>query len=233
MRSNYSLLGVVAVGALVFAACGGSDGDTSSETAVSAVDSAPATDAPITTSASPVTDPPVTDPPATAPPVTEPPSTEAAPDSDGACLVGEWVVTEDEMNMFYDAMESTVEVPLTIAVEGSAPLTFSADGTYRWEPEFILTVEVTGISGTGATTGSVTGDWSVDGDVLTSASEVNALELSITVGGTTIEGSDIANGFLNSSPINGVTYSCEGPVPVLDFMTGDPDVTVPVTLTPA
>jgi len=223
MRSNYSLLGVVAVGALVFAACGGSDGDTSSETAASAVDSAPATDAPTTTSASPVTDPPAT----------EPPSTEPVPDSDGACLVGEWVVTEDEMNKFYDAIESTVDVPLSIAVEGSAPLTLSADGTYRWEPEFILTVEVTGISGTGAATGNITGDWSVDGEVLTSASEVNALEVSITVGGTTIEGSDIANGFLNSSPINGVTYSCEGPVPVLDFMTGDPDVTVPVTLTPA
>jgi hypothetical protein len=59
------------------------------------------------------------------------------------------------------------------------------------------------------------------------------LEVFITVGGVTIEGDDIANGFLNSSPINGVTCSCDGPAPVLDFNTGDPKVTVPITLTPA
>jgi hypothetical protein len=47
------------------------------------------------------------------------------------------------------------------------------------------------------------------------------------------DGDDLANGLLNSTPINGVTYSCDGPAPVLDFKTADPSVTVPVTLTPA
>jgi len=241
MQTRYSLLGLAAVGALVLAACGGSDGDSSpdaaasvAETTTTVAEPAPVTDVPTTTAASAVeTDPPATDPPPTEPPATDPPSTEPAADVDGACLVGEWVVTEEEMNKFYEGIEDTVEAPLTLSVEGSAPLTMNADGTYRWDPDFILTVEVAGIEGTGTATGDITGDWSADGEVLTTASDVNALKVSITVGGVTIEGDDIANGLLDSSPINGVTYSCDGPTPVLDFKTGDPKVTVPVTLMPA
>ncbi len=236
MRSRHSLLGLAVVGALVLSACGGSDGDSSSDTAASVaeattttVEPAPPTDAPTTTAAAAV----ATDPPATNPPATDPPTTEPAPDVDGACLVGDWVVTEEEMNKFYDGVESTVDAPLAISVEGSAPLTLRADGTYRWELEFVLTVELAGIAGTGTADGDTTGDWSVDDGVLSTAFDVNALEVSITVGGVTVEGDDIANGLLDTSPINGVTYSCEGPTPVLDFVTGDPDVTVPITLTPA
>ena len=54
------------------------------------------------------------------------------------------------------------------------------------------------------------------------------MEVSVTVAGVTFSGSDLANGLLNSSPVSGVTYSCDGPV--LDFQTADPGVTVPVTL---
>lgn len=58
---------------------------------------------------------------------------------------------------------------------------------------------------------------------------MNALVVSISVNGVEFDGADLANGLLNSSPVNGVTYSCDGPV--LDFKTADP--AVPVTLTPA
>jgi hypothetical protein len=236
MRTHRPVLAFLAVGALVLAACGGSDEDSSADTAAvetttTELDSALATNpaaATTTTAASP----PATDSPVTQPPEIDPPATEAAPDVDRACLVGEWVVTEEEMNGFYDGLESTVDAPLTISVEGSAPITFSADGTYLWDPEFVLTVDVAGAGGTGATTGDITGDWSASDGVVTTTSDVNALEVSITVNGATINGSDLANGFLNSSPINGVTYSCDGPAPILDFKTADPDVTVPVTLTP-
>jgi hypothetical protein len=240
MRTRLSIFGLAAVGALVLAACGGSDGDSSSDTAASiaetttttvepvpantTVEPAATTNAPTTTAAAAA----VTDPPAT-----DPPMTVAAADTDGSCLVGEWVVTEEEMNKFYGAIEATIDVPLTLEVEGSAPLTLSVDGTYRWDPEFTLVVEVAGTVGTGEASGDITGDWSATEGVLTTASDVNALEVFITVGGVTIEGDDIANGFLNSSPINGVTYACDGPAPVLDFNTGDPKVTVPITLTPA
>ena len=238
MRTRRSLIGLTAAGVLALSACGGSDGDSSADTAASTaetttttVELATTTEAPATTTA-PATTATTAAP---APAATDPLSGQIAPepDVDGACLVGEWVVTEEEMNKFYDAIESTVDAPLALAVEGSAPLVFRADGTYRWDPEFTLTVEVAGTSGTGEATGDITGNWSASEGVLTTDSDVNALEVSITVGGVTIAGDDLANGLLDSSPINGVTYSCDGPAPMLDFLTGDPEVTVPITLTPA
>ncbi len=227
------LAGTLAVAGLLVG-CGGGDDDAATIDSTTLVDAAsdtttamtepPATDAPR------VTDPPATDPPATDPP--PPPGTEAEVD-DGACLIGDWVVTEVEMNGYYDGLMSTLDAPLTIDVEGSAPLSFAADGTYGWAPDFALTVEVAGQRGSGVTGGAITGNWTAADGVVTTASDVNALTVSITIGGVTVDGADLANGLLNSSPINGVTYSCDGPTPVLDFQTGDPTVTVPVTLKPA
>jgi hypothetical protein len=161
-----------------------------------------------------------------------PTSTAPEPDA-GECLVGDWVVTEEQMDAYYSGMMSTLEAPLTIDTAGSAPLSFAADGTYEWAPEFTLTVEVAGASGTGEVGGTITGNWTATEGVVTTSSDLNALVVSITVNGVVFDGADLANGLLNSTPINGVTYSCDGPTPVLDFKTADPSVTVPVTLTPA
>lgn len=230
------------VSMLLVAACGGGDDDSSA---------ASTTSDPFTGGVSAETTPEVTDPPATDPSPTDPPATEpsvtepapapttaapttAAPEPDtGECLVGAWAVTEDQMNAFYTGLMSTMDAPLNIVATGVANLTFRADGTYQWAPAFDLLVEVAGTSGTGVTTGTIDGNWSAADGVVTTASDVNALDVSITVGGTTINGSDMANGMLNSSPVNGVTYTCAGSTPVLDFQTSDPAVTIPITLTPA
>ncbi len=245
-----TLLGALSL-ALALAACGGGDEAVDDSTAVtealvttvadteppSSVTEATATEATeletTTTSEAPEA------PDDTASPASDPPTTDAqlsavpAQDLDGACLVGEWVVTEDEMNAFYEGVTATLSVPLTISVEGSAPITFRADHTYAWAPAFTLTVEVVGQVGTGVSGGSIIGDWSAADGTLTTSSEVNALEVEVTVAGVTLDESDFANGLLNSSPVNGVTYSCDGPTPVLNFLTGDPDVTVPISLEPA
>ena len=137
------------------------------------------------------------------------------------------------MDAYYSGLMSTLEAPLTMDTVGSAPLSFGADGTYEWAPAFALTVEVAGATGTGDVSGTIIGKWSAVEGVVTTFSDLNALVVSITVNGVSFAGPDLANGFLNSLPINGVTYSCDGPTPVIDFQTADPTVTVPVTLTPA
>jgi hypothetical protein len=229
MRPLRALAAPLVLGTLVIAtvSCGGDDAS-SDTTAISvaAVTSAPTTEPGAPDTVVPdTTGAPTTDAPAT----TQPPST-TAPD-DGSCLVGEWVVTEEEMDAFYAGLMGTVEAPLTIDTTGSAPLTFRADGTYSWAPAFTLTIEVAGAVGEGVVSGSIDGAWSAADGVVTTMSDVNAVDVSITVNGVTFSGSDVANGLLNESPVNGVTYSCDGPV--LDFKTADPGVTVPVTLTPA
>jgi hypothetical protein len=224
---------VVAAGLLV--GCGGDSDEAGSvpETVESTVSPVEATETTETMTAE-------TEPPA----ATEPPTdgaieesvapTSSAPEPDaGDCLVGDWVVTEEQMDGFYSGLMSTLEAPLTIDTVGSAPLTFAADGTYEWAPGFTLTVEVAGATGSGEVSGTITGNWTATEGVVTTSSDLNALVVSITVNGVVFDGADLANGLLNSTPINGVTYSCDGPTPVLDFKTADPSVTVPVTLTPA
>jgi hypothetical protein len=236
--SLVGLASALAVAGLI-AGCGGSDDDafvidpeTPADTTEAAVVTTTATTNPPGTDP-PATDPPATDPPADAdPPATEPPET-APIFTAGECLVGDWVVTEDQMNAFYDGLMSTLEAPIGIDAAGSAPLSFAADGTYAWAPDFDLTVEVAGQQGTGDVTGTITGNWTAVGGVVTTSSDNNALVVEIVVNGVTFGGDDLVNGLLNSSPVNGVTYSCEGPTPVLDFVTADPAVTVPVTLAPS
>jgi len=163
---------------------------------------------------------------------TEAPTTTEAP-AEGDCLIGDWVVTDEQMDLFYDGVMGTLQTPLMIDTVGSAPLSFAADGTYSWAPDFVLTVDIAGQSGAGDVGGTITGNWTVVDGVVTTSADVNDLTVSITVNGATFGGDDLANGLLDTSPVNGVTYSCDDPLPVLDFQTADPDVTVPVTLTPA
>jgi hypothetical protein len=226
---------VVVAGLLV--GCGG---DSESDEAGSVPETVASTVLPVETTETTETTTAATEPPA----VTEPPTDGAVEESEsltteapgpdaGECLVGAWVVTEEQMDAYYSGMMGTLEAPLTLDTTGSAPLSFAADGTYEWAPAFTLTVEVAGASGTGEVGGTITGNWTATEGVVTTSSDVNALVVSITVNGVVFDGADLANGLLNSTPINGVTYSCDGPTPVLDFQTADPSVTVPVTLTPA
>lgn len=211
--------------------CGGGDDDAAAT--VPSVAAAETTDAVVADTATAATEPSATDPVETDPPATDPPVTDAVAADAGECLVGDWIVTEEQMDAYYAGLMGTMEAPLSLDTVGSAPLSFAADGTYLWAPAFALVVEVAGQSGTGDVAGTITGNWTAADGVVTTSSDVEALTVSIAVNGITFEGDDLANGLLNTSPVNGVTYSCDGPTPVLDFQTADPDVTVPVTLAPA
>ena len=231
MRPSHTAFVGIVVAAGLLVGCGG---DSDSDEAGSVPETVASTGE-VTETTTAATEPPAS---------TEPPTDGAVGDSDaptstapatdaGECLVGDWVVTEEQMDGFYSGVMSTLEAPLTIDTVGSAPLSFGADGTYEWAPEFTLTVEVAGANGTGEVGGTITGNWTATEGVVTTSSDLNALVVSISVNGVVFDGADLANGLLNSTPINGVTYSCDGPTPVLDFKTADPSVTVPVTLTPA
>jgi hypothetical protein len=239
-HSSPTLIGLASTLAVAWllTSCGGGDGDeTVSVSAASTTEPAIAAETTTLVTEPPSTEAPVeTDPPATDPPATDPADTVESlppPADEGECLVGDWVVTEAQMDAYYAGLMSTLDGPLTMDTEGSAPLSFGADGTYAWAPAFALVVEVAGQGGSGDVGGTITGNWTAADGVVTTSADVNALTVSISVNGISFDGADLANGLLNTSPVNGVTYSCDGPTPVLDFKTADPAVTVPVTLTPA
>ncbi len=166
-------------------------------------------------------------------PVADPaPAEEAAPISasvdpaaagDSSCLVGDWVISQDEMNGYYDALEAN------LAVDGPSPdfdivgnvLLSFGETDYTYVGDFDLTIDVAGQTGTGQTSGTVTGTWDVvDGLVVTTLGSSD-LDVTITIAGVTLSGSDFANGILDSAPINGAPFDCAGPT--IGFQLGAPD----------
>ena len=251
MNSPRTSVAIVLVSLVTLAACGGSDADSDEADATITVATEvttpateppatepPATEPPATESAPtepPATEPPATEPPAPAAPVeTAAPATEAPADESGAdCLVGDWVITEAELNAYYDALEAALSASgpaPTFDIAGQALVTFTpADYTYT--ANFDLTLGVAGQEGTGASTGTVSGTWTpVDGVILAETTDSN-LTVSVSIGGITFDGSELANGLLDSSPINAAPFDCAGPT--LDFQTGEGTPRHSVTLTPA
>ena len=227
------------IGALVFAACGsdgdGASGDTEDSVPAPAETVAPpeTVPAPAETVAPPETDPappetvapPETDPAPSetdpAPPETDPAPPDTTPDdSDGACLVGAWIVTQEEMNGFYDAIEASfpggTPAP-TFDIVGNVLLTFT-ETQYTYVADFDLTLDVAGQSGTGETSGTVTGEWEVVDGLVVTTLESSDLDVSVTIAGVTLSGSEFANGLLDSAPINDAAFDCDGPT--INFQAG-------------
>jgi len=250
MNSTRTSAAIVLISLVTLGACGGSDADSDeadATTTVAAEATTPATE-------SPVTDPPATEPestepestesPATEPPATEAPATDAPADtaapvtsptgeSSADCLVGDWVITEDELNAYYDALEAVLSASgpaPTFDIAGQVLLTF-APTDYTYTGDFELTLGVAGQEGTGTSTGTVSGPWSaVDGVIVSETADTN-LSISVSIGGITLSGSELANGLLSDAPINAAPFDCAGPT--LDFQTGEGTPRHTVTLTPA
>lgn len=179
-----------------------------------------------TTAPAPTTAAPTTAAPTTAPPV----PTTAAPSAD--CLIGNWVISDAEMNAFYDTIEAQIEAgDVEISITGQTALDFTAD-TFRYTPAFTLSIDVVGQTGEGVTSGSVGGTYVDDDGLLTTTLTESNLDVTVTVMGQTFNGSDLANGMLNSFPIVDSPYTCD-PNPTIMFKTSVGGVRHPVTLTPA
>lgn len=170
-----------------------------------------------TTSTAPTTEPPTTEPPTTEPPASD-------------CLVGAWVVTEAEMNAFYDAIEALIDQPIDFTISGETGLTFT-DSTYEWAPRFSLSLDLAGLTGSGDAGGTITGAYSTADGILSTELGESALTMVIQLGGQTIDGAALGNGIITSVPFVDSPYSCDGPTPVIEFETIDDRH--PVTLTPA
>ena len=145
----------------------------------------------------------------------------------GDCLVGDWVISEDQLNAFY-AQVSAESEGVTMSVEGNTALNFT-ETTYEYLPVFTLFLDMAGTSGSGDVTGSVRGDYTASEGVLTTENDVSALDMQLTIDGMPFDGSDLGNEIIASQPINDVTYRCEAGAPVIDFKTATS--TIPLTLT--
>jgi hypothetical protein len=149
---------------------------------------------------------------------------------DPACLIGDWVLTQEQMQSFYDAVASETE-GITFTAEGQAGLSFTATD-YRWTPAFTLRLEVAGLEGQGVTTGTLGGTYTASDGVITTTVGDNNLSATLTINGATQDGSELLGSFITSDPINDTPYDCTDPdAPVLQFETATGRT--PIVLSPA
>jgi hypothetical protein len=162
---------------------------------------------------------------------TEGTSTEPDTVDQSTCLIGDWLITEAEMNKFYDALEGEVGGGFEIDIEGDTGLSFTATD-YVYAPNFTLALTFdAGIDGTGSILGTISGDYAVaDGIIGTSHNESN-VAMSVNVGGVEMDGTDLFDDILAAHPFNEAPYVCAAGEVVIDFSTGEGRV--PITLTPA
>jgi hypothetical protein len=158
------------------------------------------------------------------------PSEESAP-TGPECLIGDWYIAEDQMQEFYSAVSESSS-DFSISVSGGTGLSFS-ETTYTYTPDFAILLEVAGMEGKGAITGAISGDYSATDEEITTSQEVSNIAVTVTVGGTTTDGTNLTDSFLASAPINSAPYECGADGLIIQFDTGDGNPRVPIQLIPA
>lgn len=168
--------------------------------------------------------------PAEPPEALAPTEGEASAPTDPACLIGDWRITQDQMQVFYDAVSASTE-GLSLTIVGDTGLSFT-EADYLYTPGFTLQLEVAGVSGEGVTTGSIGGTWTAADGIITTTVGDNSLSTIVTINGVTQDASSTIGAIIASDPINEAPFDCTDPsAPVLQFDTGSGRV--PVALSAA
>lgn len=141
------------------------------------------------------------------------------------------------MNSYYDALAAEINGDGLGAVDFdiTGEVLLDLDGTnyvYTAAFELVLTIVDLGTEGSGDASGTVSGTYEVVDGIITTTLGSSDLTVIVDVGGVTLSGSDLANGLLETVPINNAPFDCEGPT--IGFQKSeDPSVRHPVVLTPA
>lgn len=150
---------------------------------------------------------------------------ESSGPTNAECLVGDWIVTESELQGFYD----TVNVSqATFSIAGDMRLAFT-DDTYQFLPDFALTLEISGIDAVGEIVGDVNGSYTADEETLSTAYEdSDNVEFVITVMGQEFDGKEMGDTFLAMFAINDAPYTCEADSLTVGYQNVDGEPVVPV-----
>ena len=135
------------------------------------------------------------------------------------CHIGAWTISEEQMQVFYDTVSAGVD-GVTFQVQGDTGLTFR-ESDYSYLPDFTLGMTVAGTPASGTIAGSINGDYTVDGRVITTSHDSTAVTMTVDVAGTTMDGADLFAQMLAVSPVNSAPYEClSGPKLLIQMDTG-------------
>ncbi len=185
----------------------------------------PATDAPKPTLPAPPTTvapkPTVPLPPPTVapkptvpvPPTTiapKPPPAEQPPPNGAACLVGEWVVADDELKRYFATVADHAGFESIVSI-GVVRLSFT-NTTFTWVNDYALSMTVAGTTYESVLSGGISGTYRESDSVIQGTVDHDGRTGTITQGGEPVgDVGDLFSGINPSQPMDGLLFTCTGP----------------------
>jgi hypothetical protein len=146
------------------------------------------------------------------------------------CLIGDWYISQEELQVFYDSVSDATDGAVSFIAEGDTTLSF--DGAeFAYTPDLVLTISTPATEGVATLAGTISGEYAADQTTVATTNETVDVTYDYVVGGVTQDASVIFGNALLGSPINGGTYECTPAGPLISFDNGFGRV--PVQLVPA
>jgi hypothetical protein len=144
------------------------------------------------------------------------------------CLIGQWRITQDQLQFFYDSVSADTADDIAYLVTGETGLDF--DGThYSYSPDLSLSIRADGLEGVGYLHGTIEGTYTTDASTIETTTESTNVSYVFSMGGVEQDASDAFAEALQSAPINGGAYECTAAGPIIQFDNGY--ARVPIQLT--
>ena len=175
----------------------------------------------------PPTPPPTPEPttaPTTAPPKPTPPPTTAPPkptvpppaENGARCLVGDWVVSDAELDAYYDVIEAGAAYE-AIDSNGVIRVSFTETG-FTWTNDYRLAMTIADGDYEYVSTGSFSGSYTEANGVLAGTIERDDRLGTVTQDGKPV--GDVGDLFVEiflARPMDSMAFSCDGPVLMLEY----------------
>lgn len=163
------------------------------------------------------------------------PSGQPGPDTTSAdpaaCLVGDWIVTEAELNAYYDTVTAQSAFD-SIDVAGQVRITFT-DSSFVWTDDYAMDLDALDMTYRAALAGNLTGTYETDGRLLAGTVDHDDRTGRFSHNGVVIEDAgDLFVGVAPARPLDTAPFVCAGPT--LTIAAGPTGVAHhDITLTPA
>lgn len=178
---------------------------------------------PPTTPPKPTT-PPTTAPPTTAPPKPTPPPTTTppkptvpppAPVNGARCLVGDWVISDTELDAYFDVVAVNAAFE-SIDNDGVVRVSFTDTG-FVWTNDYELSMTVADVDYASVSTGSFAGSYTEANGVLAGTVERDDRGGAVTQDGKPVgDVGDLFVGINPARPMDSMPFSCDGPVLMME-----------------
>ena len=145
------------------------------------------------------------------------------------CLIGDWYISQAELQVFYDSVNEASDGAVSFSVEGDTGLSF--DGArFEYTPDLKLSISTPSTDGVGTILGSISGPYSATESTIAAENEVVDVEYDYVVGGVAQDAAALFAGLITTAPVNNADYECTPNGPIVSFDNGFERV--PVQLVP-